>query len=421
MRKQNAWIVVLSAGLFFFYEFIQQNMFDAISGPLIQAFHVDAASLGKLSSLYYIATVVFLFPAGILLDRFATRKVILTSLGFCVFGTIGLALSHTLLLASISRFFTGIGSAFCFLSVLRLASRWFPPHKMAFVSGVVVTLAMTGGMVAQTPLTALVAHVGWRISLLYDAGLGFLIWLIITFIVKDYPDGHEQTHQQEQQQIAALPFWRSLTMAFAQVQNWLSGIYTCLMNLPVGILGGLWGVMFLVGVHHLSKIDASYITSALFFGSILGCPAAGWVSDHWLRRKPPMIVGAILSLALVAVIIWTPNLSFTSLLFLFMALGFITSTQIISYALVAERSPRVVTAMSVSVVNISVMGGTGLLQPIFGYFMDIHQFKRLHHYATAFVASDYHWAMMMLPIGFVIALLAALLLRETYGRAVAED
>src|SRR3990167_3401551 len=91
--SMRAWIVCLSAALFFFYEFIQMNMFNALSVPLMEAFKIDAAGLGEMSSYYFIATVIFLIPAGILLDRYSTRKIILIAFGICIVGTASFALA----------------------------------------------------------------------------------------------------------------------------------------------------------------------------------------------------------------------------------------------------------------------------------------------------------------------------------------
>ena len=40
--RLQPWVVILSAALFFFYEFIQMNMFNAIDPSLIKAFSVTA-------------------------------------------------------------------------------------------------------------------------------------------------------------------------------------------------------------------------------------------------------------------------------------------------------------------------------------------------------------------------------------------
>ena len=78
---------------------------------------------------------------------------------------------------------TGIGSAFCFLSCIRLASRWFPSHRMALISGIIVTMAMAGGMAAQGPMTWLAETFGWRHALMIDAAFGVVVFA-------DHPPGH---------------------------------------------------------------------------------------------------------------------------------------------------------------------------------------------------------------------------------------
>lgn len=161
IKKTLPWIVCFSAALFFFYEFIQMNMFNAISADLMRDFSLHATELGKLSAYYFYANLLFLPVAGALLDRFSTRLIILSALFLCIIGVAGFATTHSFILACLFRFMSGIGSAFCFLSSIRLASRWFPAKQMALVTGLIVTMAMMGGMVAQTPLTLLTQSLGW--------------------------------------------------------------------------------------------------------------------------------------------------------------------------------------------------------------------------------------------------------------------
>src|SRR3990167_9507950 len=359
----QSWAVVLVASLFFFFVFIQMNVFNSISTSLMNAFHIDAAKLGDMSSFYFIANVVFLFIAGILLDRLSTRRVILTSLAICILGTGLFSLAHSFALACFFRFLTGIGSAFCFLSVIRLASRWFPANKMALITGLIITMAMFGGWVSQTPMTLLAQAVDWRTALKIDAAAGIIFFLFIFAVVKDHPAEHVETHKAEQILIQQIGFFVSLRMAFFRLQNWFGGFYVCMMNLPVGLLGGLWGVLYLTHTHSVSTIEASEISSMLFIGTLVGAPIVGWISDKIQMRRPPMLVGAIISLGLILTIIYAPHLSYSALFILFFLTGVCTSTQIIGYPLVAENSKRVVTAMSVSVVNISVQGGCALFQP----------------------------------------------------------
>lgn len=415
----KAWRVVLCASLFFFYEFLQMNMFNAISDKLMHAFAMSAGQLGRMSACYFLANVIFLIPAGIILDRFSTRRVILWSLALCIVGTFMLSQAQSYTWASIYRFLTGIGSAFCFLSVIRLASRWFPATRMAFITGIVVTIAMAGGMMAQTPMAWLANTMHWRQALWIDVGIGVAIWWLIFLFVMDYPKALHKHQTHELAEILQLGYVRSMRQAYLRLENWLVGIVVCFLNLPVGLLGGLWGKLYLQTAFHLPSYTAANMAMMLFLGTIIGGPISGWVSDTLRRRRLPMFVGVLLALILIMLLTQLPHWSELSLYALFLALGLVTSTQIIGYPLVAENSPRFITAMSVSVVNISVQGGDGLFQPLFGYLLDAKASHRAQAVTKQFVASDFHWAMWLFPVGFVLAFLALLSVRET--RCVARE
>ena len=126
-----AWVVCLTAGLFFFYEFIQMNMLDAISTDLMRGFGITAGKISLLGSVFFIANTVCLFPAGLLLDQLSARKVILWAMGLTVACAIGFALAPTFSLALFFRLLAGTTNAFCFLSCIIIASRWFNPKQMA--------------------------------------------------------------------------------------------------------------------------------------------------------------------------------------------------------------------------------------------------------------------------------------------------
>ena len=177
-----AWLVCLSAGLFFFYEFFQFNLFDVINQSLRKEFHINATQLSWMSSAFLWADILFLIPAGIILDRFSTRLMILFAMFLCIISTVGFARTNSFLLASFFHFISGIGNAFCFTSCVILVTRWFPPRRQGVVLGCLATMAFTGGMMAHTPFIYLNELYGWRNSLLIDAGIGVLLFIWIFFI-----------------------------------------------------------------------------------------------------------------------------------------------------------------------------------------------------------------------------------------------
>lgn len=413
-HKIQSWLVCLSAALFFFYEFIQLGMFNSISQELMHDFSINAGKLGFLSATYFYADVIFLIFAGILVDRCSIRKIILCAMVVVVLSTILFAFSRSFEVAAFSHFIAGIGNAFCFLSCIKLATRWFPAQRLALVIGIIITIAMGGGIVAQTPFALVVHALGWRMAVRLIALLGVIITILIYFFVFDYPKHQLSETTLDNATIQPISIMKSIILSLRNKQNTLAGIYTCLLNLPIILLGALWGTLYLTQVHHLQKTQASLVAMMIFLGTIIGSPLVGWFSDFIARRRLLMIIGALLSLITLLAIMFIPILNFCSLLILFLLLGFFTSTQIISYPLIAESNPRYLTGTSTSLASILIMSGGAVFQPLFGWLIDLHWNQTFLQGIPYYTRHNFLYGMSILPIAFMISLIAACYLRETY-------
>jgi MFS family permease len=405
------WLVCFMASLFFFYEFIQGNMFASIADDVMRDFHIQADKMVYLSSIYYVSNVIFLFIAGFMLDRFSAKKTILIAMLLCVLSTFILADSNSFYVALLCRFFTGIGSAFCFLGPIRIASRWFPAKRMALVTGAIVTMAMTGGMVAQYPLTKLVIHIGWRSALVYVGWLGAIMWFGMLFGVKEQPQHVSKVKNKH------LSVLKSAKLAYLNPQTMGAALYTSLMNMSVAVFGAVMGSLYLMQRLNISREEAALVNSMLFFGAIIGGPVIGWCSDKLALRILPMKCGVIASLVIVCCILYAP-VSLNMMTFLFFALGFCTAAQVISYALVAESSLPVMTAMAVSIVSILTQGGYIVYQNLFGYLLLQHGDMQMINNTPVYSLADYQIAAIILPLGLVVALLVVFKLKETHAKHI---
>lgn len=418
-QKIKPWVVVLSASLFFFYEFVQMNMFNTINGDLMRALSINATQVSNLSAFYFYADVIFLFPAGIILDYFSTRWLIAGALGLCTIATIALSFADSYVMVATLRTLSGVGAAFCLLSAVRLATRWFPAKNLAMVTGFIVTMAFIGGAVAQAPFAILNEHFGWRQTVFYDGLMGILFIAIILWQVRDYPAA-SALQKNNEKLLRNVTFWQSIFMTWKNPQNWLGGLYTSFINLPILILGALWGSQFLVQVHHYTPEEAGTVSMMLYMGALIGCPVLGRLSDQLGRRKIPMIIGAIISIVLILAIMYVPSPSFTMLIALFFLLGFVTSIQIIGYPLIAESNPNALVGTATGWAAVLIMGGGAFGQPLFGWLLDRGWDGTKVNGVPVYTASDFHFALTIFPIMFTIALLISLLVRETYGKAFVE-
>lgn len=409
----RSWCVVLAAALFFFYIFIQMSLFNAISSDLVKEFHFNATQLGTLAAFYFNGNVLFLFPAGILLDRFSVRNLLLAVFAVTVIATYVFSTTSDFWIMSVARLAVGLAGAFALLSAIKLATRWFEPRHMALAIGLVVTMAFFGGAIAQTPMTLLTQSFGWRSAMQIVAAFGALLMVLQFIIVRNEPKGLEKTEVTEQAQLEQIGFGRSLGMAIASTQNWLSGIYICLVNLPIFVFGMAWGVPYLTQAHHLTPVEATQATSMLFIGAMIGSPLAGIISDKMGLRKLPMIIGAILTLAAILIIMFAPDMPLWAVIAQFLFLGIVSSAQVIGYPVIAESNPHTITATASSLGSILIMSG-GMLIPIFGWLLDMSNNPTIVDNVATHSLADFTRANSMLVVGLIIALIASLLVKETY-------
>lgn len=418
VHTKLAWVVTLTAALFFFYEFIQMNLFNAINMQLREAFHLDAVQIGQFFSMYFYANFLCLFAAGNLLDRFSTKKLLLFAISICTIGTFIFSIATEYWMAAAGRFLVGAGASFCFLSCIRIASRWFSPHHMAFVTGVIVTFAMLGGLIAQTPFEFLTEYLGsWRHALLLNTSLGVVILIVTILIVQDRPPDAQEEAKIDHDHLKKLGLWRCIKLAALNPQNWYGGLYTSLINLPVFVLGGLWGILYLIKVHHLTAYQASYATTVFFVGVIFGSLVYGWFSDHIERRVMPMVIGAILSLIVMSILMYVPGLSFWTIILLFFLIGFVTSSQVLTYPTIAELNPIYLTSTAVSIDSLCIMSSGFIVPPLFGWLMESSGAHEMVNGVTVYTAQDFNHAMLIMPIAFLFGLIITFFMRETYCKS----
>ena len=405
------WIVCFSASLFFAYELLQLHVMNAISPLLMRDLGLNATQFGALSSTYLLADVIFLLPAGILLDRFSVRKVILVALFLCIVGTMGFCRAQTLGFACICHFLSGIGNAFCFLSCMMLISRWFPREKQAFVMGLMITMGMLGGVMAQLPFSLLAEHFEWRGALFIDGLIGLVVFALIFIFVKDAPRNASAVEKEEE-----LPFWSGIKRSVLNMHNICCGLYTGFMNLPLMIISAVWGTLFLTQVHHIPLVKSSFIVSMICMGTIVGSPIFGWFSDRVKRRILPMILGGAASIGVMALIMLISAPSEGMLIALFFLLGLVTSSQVLGYPAITENNPPELTGTSMGIAALVIMGMPAAIQPLSGKLLDWNWDGTMLAGTPLYALSDFMTAFSPFPIGFVLALIALFKIKESRVR-----
>lgn len=123
----RAWIV-WSTGLLAYIVAVLDRTTLGVSG--LDAADRFGASPGVLSTFVVLQVIVYAaaqIPAGLLLDRFGSKAMILSGGALMVLGQLTMAFTESLPAAVAARAVLGLGDAFTFISVLRLVPHWFTP------------------------------------------------------------------------------------------------------------------------------------------------------------------------------------------------------------------------------------------------------------------------------------------------------
>ena len=398
-------LALLLGLLFFAYAFVLRVSPSVMVEELMREFAVGAAVLGNLSAIYLYVYAGVQIPVGVALDRFGPRRLMAAAALVAGLGAWLFSVADALPEAYAGRFLVGLGCAFSWPGVLALIYQWFPT-RFALLAGIGQTVGMGGAVFGQAPLAAAVATAGWRDSLHALALVGACLAAALWLCVRDRQHPESRGH-------GLLP---RIVEVMANRQSWLAAVYGLASAAPILAFGALWGVPFLVETYALERTQAAGIVSLLFIGSGVAAPVVGWWSDRARRRRGPMIATCALAAAAQAALLLAPPLPLPLLGALVFVVGLGGAGIALSFAVGREHNAPAVAGVAVGVVNMLMVGGGALFQPLIGWLLDLGWDGRMVAGARVYDADHYRLALAVLPAASVLGVIAASLMRETGGR-----
>jgi MFS family permease len=413
----TGWIIVGLGALFYCYEYLLRIAPGAMVPQLMQDFGISAQGLGFMVGLYYVAYTPMQALVGILHDIYGPRRILTFAVALCVAGSLMFTMSHSVGVASIGRFLVGLGSAFAFVGVLKLAAVWLPLNRFAMVAGLVTALGMLAGMFGTVGLTHLVQTVGWKTTLLGSSLAGIVLLPAMWFLVRDSaPDDGSGVSR-----ITRLSYkdtFLNLVKIIKNPQMWIVGFIGCVLYLSLSVFAELWGDEYITAVYGYQQSQASLLNSMVFFGWLVGSPLMGWMSDRLCRRRPLLTIGCFAAAAVFLVFLFAPTLSWQILSILFFLFGFMCSAENICFAVGRENAHPALAGSAVSYINMLVMLGGMVFQPTVGKFLDMSWAGVTKNGVPVYSAHDYKFALFFIPVALVIGGILTFLLKETYAKSV---
>jgi len=401
------WVIWTLAAFFYFYEYVLRVSPSVMVPELMNAFHVDATTLGLLTSFYFYAYAPMQLPVGLLLDRFGAKRLLTFAAIVCGFGAILFGIASYFLQASLGRLLLGFGSSFGFVAMVYVCSHWFPKSKRALLVGLANSIGMVGAFCGQGPLGIALQSVNWRVALIILGITGFFLAFLVYFLVeKETPT-----------ELSSKNIMRSLFGGLKSIcknrHAWINAIMALLVYVTTTAVADLWGVPFLQAAHHISKQQAAFAISMIFIGWLAGGPIVGWLSDTWKKRKVVIIACIVLTLISLCSVIYITAIPLPVVYILLFCVGFFSSGELLNFTLATELSSPHVKGSAIAFTNCVVSFGSGFIQPVVGLFLDFSWNGAQENGINIYSTKAFQWAFLILPIFLCIALALSYFLKES--------
>lgn len=294
--------IVWATGLLAYIIAVLDRTTLGVSG--LQAADRFSATPTVLSTFVVLQVVVYAgaqVPAGLLLDRFGSRVLIVCGAALMASGQLVLAFSESLPAAIGARAIVGLGDAVTFISVLRLVPHWFKPGQVPLLTQLTGICGQLGQVLSAVPFLALLSAAGWTPAYLSVGAFGLLAMVLALLVVRNTPHGRVVTTETA-----------SVRDVLCSVKTvWLRpgtrlGFFTHMgTQFSVTVFALMWGVPYLTVAQGLSTAAAGTLLTISVVAAISSGIVIGIFTGRHPHRRSRLVLAIILSNALI----WTVVLS----------------------------------------------------------------------------------------------------------------
>jgi len=300
----RAWLV-WSAGLLAYTVAVMNRTTFGVAG--LEAARRFAASPAVLSTFVVLQLTVYAaaqIPAGVLLDRFGSKAMILTGGSLMVIGQVTLAFTEILPVAVAARAVVGLGDAFTFISVLRLVPHWFPPHQIPLVSQLTGLSGQFGQVLTAVPFLGLLAGPGWTTAFTAAACLGALSLILTVALVKNAPDSTAVDDPATDLR-ATLRNIKTVWLRPGTRLGFFSHMGT---PFSITVFALMWGVPYLTVAQNVSRTGAGTLLTISVVAAVTSGVIIGVITGRHPHRRSWVVLGIIAGNAVA----WTAVLALNS-------------------------------------------------------------------------------------------------------------
>ncbi|ETI67399.1 efflux transporter, drug-export protein [Neobacillus vireti LMG 21834] len=142
-------------------------------GDLSQIFSVNATTIGWLATGYFLTLGILVPVTGILMQKFTTRQMFLTSISLSLIGTIMAAVAPLFSLLLVARVIQAAGLAIALPLTQNVIFTIFPPNKRGAAMGVMGLVMLAGPALGPTIAGLILDTLSWH----------WIFWVTVPFLL----------------------------------------------------------------------------------------------------------------------------------------------------------------------------------------------------------------------------------------------
>ncbi len=387
--------------LFPLFIFSLQFSITLMIQPLKNEFQLNDIWIGVLGASYGIFYTIMQMPIGSIVDKFGTRRITLISLGGCTFFAVLFAFSNGLVWALVTRMGIGFFAASAFTCAFYSAGKWFEFKIFAILVALTESVANLGGVLGTSVLAVTVDDYGWRNTSLLLSILGFVIFIMAVFLVKDKESPAVRKDRNNLRKSSGHSAFHIFAIVIRNKQIWISGMCCGLLFAPLSAFAGLWGVPFLMTKYSIGLEDAGKIVSLMYLGSAAFGPVMAIISNR-VRNKIMMIrICTVMAFFIFICLLYLPLKDSYFMYACYFVLGMICSGYILPFAITKSIAREKVSATALALTN--VLGGAIgaiVMQPLVGWFLHVIDKLDLGVFENPVV--PYYVALFIFPASMIL-------------------
>ncbi|PKW27579.1 MFS transporter [Phycicoccus duodecadis] len=298
--RRRAW-AIWAVGLSVYVLAVFHRTSLGVAGLLAaERFHISAAQLSTFTVVQLAVYAAMQIPVGVLLDRFGSKRLMLTGLVLMTAGQFWFAVAGTFEVGLAARVLLGAGDAMVFTSLLRLVALWFRVKQAPFITQLSGMVGQLGAVAAATPLAAALAAFGWTRSYATAAGLGVVLGVALVLVVKDSPYRGEAV---ERIKVRALA--RTLGEVWGNPGTRLGLWVHFTSQFGATVFTMLWGYPFLVS-EGVSPRTASLVLVAMTLTAMAAGPVIATFTARLPYRRSQLVLGivAVIAVTWAVTLLW---------------------------------------------------------------------------------------------------------------------